>query len=126
MVATALAAAALPILAGQVNCHYTYGGETKVLTARPAASPYGEPTVQVGSYFLFRVVFQPEPKDQAAVKVYVYGDRDDGPVPIHQASYPFPVAAKADAPYGFTGLQAVYEPLRDGELQYWCRLESAP
>ena len=23
---------------------------------------------------------------------------------------------------GFSGQQAVYEPVRDGELQYWCKL----
>jgi hypothetical protein len=27
---------------------------------------------------------------------------------------------KVQPAYGFTGLQHVYEPMRDGELAYWC------
>lgn len=106
-----------------VACHYTYGGETKVLRARPVASPYGVGAVQVGSYFRLRVVFQGEPADLRSIKVYTYADRDDSAVLIHQATYPYPPAAQAGA-HGFTGLQAVYEPMRDGELQYWCAMEA--
>ncbi|HEX5393878.1 MAG TPA: hypothetical protein VFW68_11370 [Rhodocyclaceae bacterium] len=105
----------------QVACHYTYGGETRVLRADPVASPYGVGTTQVGSYFLFRVVFQTQPADQPSIKVYTYADGDDGPVPIHQATYAYPPASSGA--HGFTGLQRVYEPLRDGELEYWCGLE---
>jgi hypothetical protein len=118
----ALAALALPTaFADEVACHYTYGGETKTLIAKPVASPYAVPTVALGSYFRFKVVFQKEPADLASVKIYAYADKDEGAVPIHQATYPYPPAR--DGPYGFTGLHFVYEPVRDGELQYWCRLQ---
>ncbi len=108
--------------AGQVVCYYTYGGETKPLVARPVSSPYAVKSVQVGSYFQFRVVFQDQPADIASVKVYTYADRDDGPVLIHQATYRYPPAPQGAASYGFSGLHAVYEPRRDGELQYWCEM----
>lgn len=108
--------------AEQVDCHYTYGGETRVLTALRMASPYGVGTIAVGSYFRLRVVFQASPADLAAIRIYTYADGDDGPVPIHQATYPYPPSLSPAAPYGFTGLQRVYEPMRDGELQYWCTL----
>lgn len=114
-----LAAAAAPT----VTCRYTYGGETRVLQAAPVASPYGVAAVAVGSYFKFRVVFQDTPPGLAAIKVYTYADRDEGAAIIHQATYAYPPARASGAPYGFTGLNAVYEPLRDGELQYWCDLE---
>lgn len=110
-------------LAGQVVCHYTYGGETKRLVALPVASPYAVKGIEVGSYFHFRVVFQTEPADLASVKVYTYADRDEGPVLIHQATYPYPPSGGRAAPYGFSGLHSVHEPTRDGELQYWCQLE---
>ncbi len=116
----ALALLPLAAAADEVACHVTYGGETQILAARPVASPYGVPAVPIGSYFRFRVVFQKEPADLAAIKVYSYADRDDGPVPIQEATYPYPPAAGGR--YGFSGLQFVYEPLRDGELQYWCEL----
>ncbi|RTL54352.1 MAG: hypothetical protein EKK46_08240 [Rhodocyclaceae bacterium] len=105
-----------------VECHIRYGGEEKVLLAEPVSSPYAVPAVQVGSYFRLRVVNQSSPADLSSIKVYTYADRDDAPVLIHQASYAYATARLAGGPLGFTGMQRVYEPVRDGELEYWCRL----
>ena len=113
--------AAGPVFATQTVCHYDYGGESKVLTAKPVSSPYEVPVVQVGSYFQLRVVLQLQPRDQASIKIYVYADTDDGAAPLHQATYPYP-PPQARGRYGFTGLHFVYEPKRDGELQYWCEV----
>lgn len=109
------------VQAETVTCHVTYGGETRVIEATPVATPYTVPTVEIGSYFLFRLVFQDKPADQATIKTYTYADHDSGPALIHQAifAYPPPAAAR----YGFSGLHFVYETLRDGELQYWCELK---
>jgi hypothetical protein len=107
----------------QVVCRYTYGGESRELAAAPVASPYAVPAIPVGSYFQFRVVFQKVPADLASVKVYVYADREEGAVPLHEAVYPYPPPAAKGARFGFTGLHLVYEPVRDGELEYWCRME---
>ena len=103
-----------------VVCHYTYGGETKSLRAEPVRSGYTIDSIAVGSYFRYRVVFRNEPADLAAIKVYTYADRDDGPVLIHQATYSYPPRTSKKTPYGFSGLHHLYEPVRDGELQYWC------
>lgn len=107
----------------QVVCHYTYGGEKKALRVAPTDAPYGVAPVPVGSYFLFRVVFARPPAAPPVINIYVYADQEGGPVPVQQASYPYPPHAWGD--YGFTGWQRVYEPLRDGELEYWCALDSA-
>lgn len=115
-------AAVSVVHADQVVCHYTYGGETKQLAALPVVSPYAVKGIQVGSYFQFRVVFQKKPADMASIKVYTYADRDGGPVLIHQATYPYPPAGRHSTRYGFSGLHFVHEPVRDGELQYWCEL----
>lgn len=98
-------------------CHVDYGGETRRFEAPPTSDPYRVPTVAVGSYFLFRLVFEA----RTAIKIYVYADRDgDVPLPLHQGVYPWPATM---APrHGFTGQQRVYEPLRDGELAYWCEM----
>lgn len=106
--------------AGQVACHYTYGGETHVLAVQAANSPYAEKGIKVGSYFQFRPVFQIEPAGLAALKIYTYVDRDEGPTLIHQATFHYPPAGNTTSPHGFTGLHLVYEPVRDSELQYWC------
>lgn len=109
-------------LAETVTCHVTYGGETRLVQALPVASPYTVPVQKIGSYFLFRIVFQQEPVDLAAIKVYVLADRERGPAPLHQATHRYPPPAVNRRLWGFTGLNHVYEPHRDGELLYWCEL----
>jgi hypothetical protein len=115
-----------------VLCHYTYGGETLTLTASPVTTPYRVEPVAVGSYFQLRVVFQKHPAETAGIKIYTYADREPSPVMIHQASYPYPPRAQGHKtqkgrglPFGFTGQQIVYEPIRDGELEYWCEWRAA-
>jgi hypothetical protein len=122
--AAILATLALPAHAASVACHLTYGGETRVVEAAPVTDPYTAPTVSFGSYFLFRIVFRDQPADLAGIKLTAYADRDEGPAIIHQATYPYPPAPAAV--HGFSGLNFVYEPVRDGELQYWCELKGRP
>ena len=111
---------AASVRAEDAYCHYVYGGETKTLRASPSESPYTVPAITVGSYFRFRVVIEAEPLELAALKTYVYADRDDGPVLIHQGVFPWPVSEVPEQRFGFSGLHRVYEPVRDGELEYWC------
>jgi hypothetical protein len=117
------AALALPTHAANVACHLTYGGETRVVSAQPTTAPESIAPVAIGSYFLFRIVFRQEPADLAGIKLYAYADRDEGPTIIHQATYSYPPPAATV--HGFSGLNFVYEPVRDGELQYWCELKDA-
>ncbi|MBZ0106956.1 MAG: hypothetical protein K8H84_15165 [Sulfuricella denitrificans] len=126
LLASALLLVSIPAAsAGQVLCHYTYGGETRILAVQAVKSPYAVRGVKVGSYFQFRPVFQSEPADQAAIKIYTYVERDEGPTLIHQSSFPYPLLQNSAAsPYGFSGLHRVYEPARDGELQYWCEMDA--
>lgn len=118
-----VAAAAAPAAAEQLVCTVTYGGETQTLQAAPVASPYAVAPVAIGSYFLFRPVFERPIGAPAQLKVYVYADLDGGPVPLQVAEYAYPVHTQGR--HGFTGLQRVYEPMRDGELEYWCALRGA-
>ena len=113
------------VAAEQVLCHYTYGGETRVLAAQPVSSPYAVNAIKVGSYFHFRVVFQNTPADLASIKVYTYSGGDDGTVLIHQATFPYPLSRRTATPHGFSGLHSVYEPVGGSELQYWCELTPA-
>ena len=117
----ALLLPALPATAAGVACHVTYGGEMRTIEAQPVASPYQVAPVAIGSFFLFRIVVRDEPTDVSGIKLYTYADRDSGPQLIHQASHLYP---PVNLPvYGFSGLNFVYEPMRDGELQYWCEFK---
>ena len=62
------------------------------------------------------------------------GGQDLQPTPIRKTAppsstrraIPYPPPAAPGRLHGFTGLNFVHEPVRDGELQYWCALEPAP
>jgi hypothetical protein len=117
-----LLAAAPAARADSIACHLSYGGESRLLEATPVASPYAVPAVAIGSYFMFRIVFLDAPSELAGIKLYTYADHASGPALIHQSSHPYPVGNAASG--GFTGRQRVYEPVRDGELEYWCELKA--
>ncbi len=107
--------------AWRIDCHIDFEGEGRVVVSRPVASPYAVASIAVGDIFLFRTVFQDRPADVAGVTIATYRSGDEGPVMIHQASHPWPPAAGGRrARHGFTGLQRVFEPGYDGELEYWC------
>jgi hypothetical protein len=107
-----------------VSCHLTYGGETQVIEAGPATSPYsGNPTA-IGSFFLFRIVFIQEPADLARINLYIHADLGEAPIPLQHASYTYPIR-NLDR-HGFTGLQRIYEPKRESELLYWCEILDKP
>lgn len=105
-----------------VACHVSYGGETKIVEARPVASPYTVAPIKFGSYLQFRVVFLSEPADLASIKLYTYAEHEDidGRPLIHQATYAYPPVPAGK--YGFTGLNHVYEPRYGLVLGYWCEL----
>ena len=115
---TAAPAAAAP----GVSCHVDYGGERRVIRAAATQDPYRMAPVAIGSYFLFRVVVEHPSRPLAGVKVTTYADAEGGPVPLHIAHHPQPVRNRGR--FGFTGEQFVYEPVRDGELVYWCAVDS--
>ena len=118
------AAPAMPTHAASIACHVTYGGETRTIGTTATTRPLAVAPVSIGSYFLFRIVFRQEPADLATIKLTTYADRDEGRTIIHQATYAYPPSPAVV--HGFTGLNFVYEPVRDGELQYWCELKDTP
>ena len=109
----------------RLACHYTYGGETQTLTVDAVSSPYSVEPIAVGSYFLFRAVYEAPKAQASSAKIYVYADLSDGPSLIHQATYLRPEVMRRKTRFGFTGEQRVYESARDGEIQYWCEMQRA-
>jgi hypothetical protein len=122
--ALSLSLLTLPAHAASVACHLTYGGETRIVEVAPVADPYTAPLISLGSYFLFRIDFRDQPADLAGIKLTTYANRDEGPTIIHQATHPYPPPPAAVN--GFSGRNFVYEPVRDGELQYWCEVKEKP
>ena len=105
----------------ELRCHYDYGGEHAVVLVKPAVDPYTEGSVAVGSFLRLRMVWQRAPSTLAALHVYTYAVGANGPVIVHQGSWPEALFA-AQGPYGFTGLQRAYEPPGASEVQFWCEM----
>lgn len=123
LAALTAAALLLPLGAGatdRVRCHVDYGGETRTIEATPVASALSVAPVEIGSFFRFRIVLQRTRGLPDDVRIETFADRHDGPVLIHQGRYTAPQRQGSRPGSGFTGHHAVYEPVRDGELQYWC------
>jgi hypothetical protein len=117
----ALLLASLPTArAEHVTCHVTYGGETQTLTSVPGDNSYTAPDIEIGSYYLFRIVVRNAPSDLASVKLYTYANLPSGRSLVHQATHPWPL--DNTSPYGFTGQHFIYEPRYGAELQYWCEV----
>ena len=117
-----------------LECTHYYGGSTQSMLVTPVTNPYTVEATQitlnksdaeeeiVKTDFLFKVVYILPPADDAAINIYVYYLSDAGQVPVHHVKFlpPFPVRDD-NQPFGFTGLQNVYEPTLGRVFQYCCR-----
>ncbi len=115
----ALSMHAVSARADAVRCHVIYGGEEFAAVAQPGGDPYSIEAQRIGRYFEFKVAYVTTPAAYSALAVYVYATASGEPVLVHEAKFPVGIANGAP-PWGFTGLQSVYEPSKSSELQYWC------
>jgi hypothetical protein len=125
LLGTTLGGCAVAVNGDAVACHIDYGGQSIIARSTAVASAYDVAAIRVGSLFLFRLVFQQGPAEIASVKVYTYFAKEEEPSLIHLARFPYPPQRQGASLFGFTGRQSVYEPVRGGELQYWCELEAS-
>jgi hypothetical protein len=111
--------------AQNVRCHISYAGATRTLAVSPIARAEDvEPQLQ-GTSFVFKVVNKVAPFEEDAVRITTYTTWQGQTLLLHQASYrPTPVSTSENSKHGFTGLQAVREPLRGNELRYWCETDN--
>ena len=118
-----LPATAAPRLRGQVD----QGGVTRVLEFQPVADPYGVEAIPINDRFGFKAVLVGDARRVAYVKIYVYARALRQPVLLHLVKYLDPVAQPDPAASALTGLNFVYSPPLEQELQYGCALaEIAP
>jgi len=125
LVAPAGTAHAAPLL----RCRIDQGGDTRMLDVAPVADPYTVAAVDINGRFRFKAVVIGDAAHVDYVKLYVYVHTARQPLLIHQSTYLSPQpGAKADtSPAALTGVNQVYSPQLERELQYACALlESAP
>jgi hypothetical protein len=121
------AAFASPLL----RCQIDQGGSTQVLEFAPVSDPYSVKAIDINGRFRFKAVVIGDERHIEYIKLYTYSQTRRQPVLLHVAKYlapvALPVALPSPAPAALTGLNYVYSPQLERELQYGCALlELAP
>jgi hypothetical protein len=116
-------ASATPLL----RCKIEQGGSTQVFEFAPESSPYTAKAIDINGRFRFKAVVVGDARQIEYIKLYTYEYPKRQPVLLHEAKYLAPVAAQTMRPASLTGVNFVYSPRLERELQYECTLsESAP
>lgn len=105
-----------------LRCQIDQGGDTRVLDFIPVADPYGVAAIDINGQFRFKAVVIGDTQHVEYIKLYVYRQSKRQPVLLHLAKYLTPVAAESSAPSSLTGVNYVYSPQLERELQYGCAL----
>ena len=110
-----------------LRCKIDQGGNTQVLEFAPEGSPYTAKAVDINGRFRFKAVVVGDTRQIEYVKIYTYDFPRRQPVLLHEAKYLAPVAHPITQPVSLTGVNYVYSPRLERELQYDCvLLETAP
>ena len=118
--ATALAT---PLL----RCKIDQGGSTQVLEFAPEREPSTAKAIDINGQFRFKAVVMGDARQIEYVKLYTYDFPKRQPVLLHEAKYLAPVTHPNSQPASLTGVNFVYSPRLERELQYECvLLETAP
>lgn len=116
-------ASASPLL----RCQIKQGGITQTIDTPPTSDPYRVKAIDINGRFRFKVVVFGNAQQVDYVKLYTYFPSARQPVLLHEATYLAPVVQTGSAPAALTGLNTVYSPSLERELQYQCTLlEVAP
>ena len=93
----------------------------------PVTDPYSVRAIDINKSFRFKAVVIGDERRVEYVKLYAYYQGKRQAVLLHSAQYMAPVALSAPSPTALTGLNRLYSPRLERELQYGCALvEVAP
>jgi hypothetical protein len=116
-------ASATPLL----HCTIEQGGSTQVLEFGPEREPYTAKAIDINGRFRFKAVMVGDARQIEYIKLYTYDFPKRQPVLLHEAKYLAPFAHPNSQPASLTGVNFVYSPRLERELQYECVLqETAP
>jgi hypothetical protein len=114
---------AVPLL----RCKIDQGGSAKVLEFAPENTPYTAKAIDINNQFRFKAVVVGDARQIEYIKLYTYDFPKRQPVLLHEAKYLAPIARPVSQPASLTGVNYVYSPRLERELQYDCALlETAP
>ena len=119
LIALSTTATASPLL----RCQIKQGGQTSNLEATPTNDPYTVKAIEINGRFRFKAVVIGTTQQVDYIKLYSYYTPSRQPVLIHQATYLSPIPPSGSNPVLLTGINTVYSPSLEREMQYQCSLE---
>lgn len=105
-----------------LRCQIDQGGVAQVLDFIPVGDPYSVKAIDINDRFRFKAVVIGDTRHVEYIKLYVYSQTKRQPMLLHQATYLAPVGSHDPVPYSLTGMNHVYSPRLERELQYGCAL----
>ena len=115
--------AASPLL----RCEITHGGETYIAEFLPNPDPYTVEAKDINGQFRFKAVVLGNEELIESIRIYTYYREYHQVVLLHEARYTPPFNRNEASPAPLTGVNYLYSPSVEQELQYSCGLvETSP
>lgn len=105
-----------------LRCQIEQGGTSTVEEFTPVADPYSVMAININDRFRFKAVVIGDALRVEYIKLYVYTHTKRQPMLLHQTSYLAPAVSKDAQPMALTGVNYLYSPDLERELQYGCAL----
>ena len=109
--------------APMLRCKIEQSGTTHLLDFSPGNDPYTVAAIPINRHFRFKAVVIGNEHKVDYIKIYAYYQADRQAILMHEAKYLTPVPQTADAaPFQLTGMNYLYSPNLNREMQYGCSL----
>ena len=112
------ASVASPLL----RCEISQGGETYIVDFLPRADPYTVEAKNINGKFRFKAIVLGNGQLVESVKIYTYYQEEHQMVLLHEARYMPPFSQSPSSSAALTGVNYLYSPRLEQELQYGCAL----
>lgn len=122
---TGLLFANISTAAPLLRCTIDQGGSSQTLAFTITNDPYAAKAFDINDRFRFKAVAIGDLQHIEYIKIYVYDFPSRQPVLLHEAKYIEPLTLQKTFPIPLTGVNYIYSPRLERELQYQCSLLEA-
>lgn len=109
-----------------LRCEISQDGKTQIADFLPGTDPYGIEARNINGKFRFKAVMIENDEDIEYIKIYTYYQEQHQVVLLHEARYMPPFEPDQSSFAALTGVNYLYSPSLEQELQYGCALVEAP
>ena len=114
---------AAPLL---LRCEIREGSQTFTADFVPGSDPYATEPKEFNRRFLFKAVLIGNEQSIDSIKIYTYYKEEHQVVLLHEVEYLPPFRQSEPSFAALTGVNYLYAPALERELQYGCKLLDGP